>query len=728
MASLGAMSVEINADTSGLEQGTQRAGSSLNSIGVKAGKIAGKMAALGAAAAAAGAAIGAKLYSNGSKFIDQQAKMARTLDGSIDGLRALQIAASDAGTSENVAADAAQRLNGRLAEAERGTGRAVEALDRLGLSASELQNMDVDERMATLADRMNTLNYSSGQAIDTLRDFGVRNREMALMLIDGGEAIRNARDEVDAFGLSLSEVDAAKVESANDAMSRIGRTMEGVQNAIAIEFAPLVNELSDRFNELSKENDGFGNIATQVAQSVSLGFAKVADIFRGLQVAIKGIEVIVVGVWRVFNNASLQIWESFSQLVDGITGGVNKVIRGMNAIGASVDEIPKMSNSQFMRDARRFDDELGQILADKNLELHELAATEMPSDKIMQFFEDVKKRSQEMAEQVIADRNRIGGGSSGQEGESGTNSGEEDGEKNKELKKRLDSQLKLLRDAGKTRVQLAKDTHQAEIESMKTMLDLGMVNRQEYSELAIQSAERLQERMREIRGKEVEEERGKFEKSFELLKSFTEQQREYTNGVRSEQLEAFNVFADVGFQLAAAAEEKKTKAAKRGADARKNIEKDEGKSKLDTAKGVFGSMSALMNSENKKMFRIGQAAAIANATISTFEGATKALSYGPFIGPPLAAMITAAGMANVASIASQKPNGGGAKSPSTGGGASSSATSSAMSQGQQQEKQTQRTLMVQGDFSPNQLFTGDTVRGLIDAIAEQQKDGYTVVV
>lgn len=725
MASLGAMSVEINADTSGLERGTQRAGSSLNNIGAKAGKIAGKMAALGAAAAAAGAAMGAKLYSNGSKFIDQQAKMARTLDGSIDGLRALQIAASDAGTSESVAADAAQRLNGRLAEAERGTGRAAEALDRLELSASELQKMDVDERMATIADRMNELDYSSGQAIDTLRDFGVRNREMALMLIDGGDAIRGAREEVDAFGLSLSEVDAAKVESANDAMGRIGRTMEGIQNAIAIEFAPLVNELSDRFNELSKENEGFGNIATQAAQSVSLGFAKVADVFRGLQIAIKGIEVIVVGVWRVFNNASLQIWESFSQLVDGITSGVNKVIRGMNAIGASIDEIPKMSNSQFMRDARRFDDELGQILADKNLELHELAATEMPSDQIMQFFEDVKKRSQEMAEQVIADRNSISGGGNGDSGEDG---GEGDGGENKELKKRLSYQLEMLRDAGKTRVQLAKDTHQAEIESMKQMLDMKIIGQQEYSELAIQSAERLQERMREIRGAELEEERGKFEKSFELLKSFTEQQREYTNDVRSEQLEAFSVFADVGLQLAAATEEKKTQAAKRGADARKNIEKEEGKSKLDTAKGVFGSMSALMNSENKKMFRIGQAAAIANATISTYEGATKALSYGPFIGPPLAAMITAAGMANVASIASQKPNGGGSKSPSTGGGSSSSATSSAMSQGQRQEKQTQRTLMVQGDFSPNQLFTGDTVRGLIDAIAEQQKDGYTVVV
>lgn len=72
----------------------------------------------------------------------------------------------------------------------------------------------------------------------------------------------------------------------------------------------------------------------------------------------------------------------------------------------------------------------------------------------------------------------------------------------------------------------------------------------------------------------------------------------------------------------------------------------------------LSSISSLMSSNNESLFAIGQAASIANATISTYEGATKALSYGPFLGPALAAGIIVAGLANVAQIASTKIGGG----------------------------------------------------------------------
>ena len=49
--------------------------------------------------------------------------------------------------------------------------------------------------------------------------------------------------------------------------------------------------------------------------------------------------------------------------------------------------------------------------------------------------------------------------------------------------------------------------------------------------------------------------------------------------------------------------------------------------------------------------------AIAQATINTYEAAAKALTAGPILGPILAAIITAAGLADVAVIASTQPQG-----------------------------------------------------------------------
>jgi hypothetical protein len=36
--------------------------------------------------------------------------------------------------------------------------------------------------------------------------------------------------------------------------------------------------------------------------------------------------------------------------------------------------------------------------------------------------------------------------------------------------------------------------------------------------------------------------------------------------------------------------------------------------------------------------------------------------------------------------------------------------------------------MIQGDFDSNQMYSGESVRRLMDEIAQAQKDGYKVVV
>lgn len=66
---------------------------------------------------------------------------------------------------------------------------------------------------------------------------------------------------------------------------------------------------------------------------------------------------------------------------------------------------------------------------------------------------------------------------------------------------------------------------------------------------------------------------------------------------------------------------------------------------------TLNAISTLSQSHNSTMAAIGKAAGIAQATIDTFIGANRALALGPIVGPPLAALVIAAGMANVARIA-----------------------------------------------------------------------------
>lgn len=66
---------------------------------------------------------------------------------------------------------------------------------------------------------------------------------------------------------------------------------------------------------------------------------------------------------------------------------------------------------------------------------------------------------------------------------------------------------------------------------------------------------------------------------------------------------------------------------------------------------TLGTISTLSQSHNSTMAAIGRAAAIAQATIDTYIGVGRAWALGPIVGPPLAGLVLAAGLANVARIA-----------------------------------------------------------------------------
>jgi len=105
------LTVKIGADTTALERGLNKAGRS----------IAGLAKAAGAAGVLVAGALAA-MTTQGLAAVDAQTKLARSLDGSANALRAVQIAAGYAGVSVSEANTAMQQLNRELERAkEKGT-------------------------------------------------------------------------------------------------------------------------------------------------------------------------------------------------------------------------------------------------------------------------------------------------------------------------------------------------------------------------------------------------------------------------------------------------------------------------------------------------------------------------------------------------------------------------------------------------------------------------------
>ncbi|MBZ5489140.1 hypothetical protein HW452_16595 [Halomonas aquamarina] len=248
-----------------------------------------KMAAAGIAAIAAGAAAGAAgLYAyakSNMDTIDANAKLARSLGGTIDGLRAVNMAASDSGLDGMEAS--LNRMNRRLGAVEMNGGPALKTVERLKLNLQEMKGMDVDQQLAYVADRIRDSGVSAQEAARHLQQLGFEQRGATELFLKGGDAIRNARQEIEDYGLSVSMVDAAAIEDANDAIARMGLSSEALGNAVAVRLAPSLHAMADSVNDVTKAfHAGDYDLQLEVMKGIAVGVAGAAGAYVTYRVAV----------------------------------------------------------------------------------------------------------------------------------------------------------------------------------------------------------------------------------------------------------------------------------------------------------------------------------------------------------------------------------------------------------------------------------------------------------
>ncbi len=651
---IGSLAVRVSSDTTQFNKGMKTAGGQAKQLGREAGQLGKKAAMMSAALAAAGAAIAVNLTVKGLAAVDAQAKLARQLGGTIDGLRGLQIAGSDAGVEAGALGSAMEKLNSRLGEATQGSGEAFDALKRLGLSAKELGEMDVDERMATIADRMQSMGLSTQVASDELRNLGIRQSEVTNLMLQGGDAIRSARGEVEELGLSLSAVDAAKVEQANDAFSRMGMLTEGLQQKLAVAAAPFVTAISDSLVEASKEAGDLSEVIDKSFQFVINASAFVADAIEGIRrtftLAGQSIAVVALGMQEVI----ISIGEA---IASGPIDALNELIRIANNIPVidfgEVKQFDFVTNMQSQLQEAKGAVDAGMAAMQATL------MEPMPSEGIKQWAEEVKVKADQAAKDMAEAMSNQGQGDEG--GETGQGGGE--GGTDESAREKMQKNLERIREGHLTELELLEQKLEQENELINNALEQKLITEEEWNQLSQQQKESHEQSLTDIEEQE--------------------------------------------------------------SNRRKRLSEVEARAKQQAMGNMFSNLSTLMNTESKKMFKIGKAAALAGALIDGYAAIVGAYKVGASIGGPAlgAAYGAAAGaatFANINAIRSQSMGGGGG-----GGGKSPTAQinenqGGVNSQGGSQEPSER---LVANLSVTGQNFDRRTVIGLAEQMAELSEDG-----
>ncbi len=269
-----------------------------------------------------------KLVSNSLDAIDAQAKLAKQLGTTSQSIATLERATDRSGISMSNVETAAKNLEVALGEAAQGGGVAVDTLEKLGLSADKLQGLTLDEKILKVNAAIKK-NIPATERAAAASDLFGKKAGFAIMQLDDA-TISAAKREVVGFGVALSDLDAAKIENANDAMGNIGLAAKGVANQFTVALAPILENLADQFKEAAIETGGF---KTQSINAVSA----VASAVGFLGNSIHGVKLIIGGLELAFKATSVAVSIFFTQTIESIDDGIQYAKATINnLIGARV--------------------------------------------------------------------------------------------------------------------------------------------------------------------------------------------------------------------------------------------------------------------------------------------------------------------------------------------------------------------------------------------------------
>lgn len=379
MAIIGIINIGMSVSTAGLAKGLTTARGALSSfssaISTTGAAVSGFIAAVGAGAAIAGITA---LTKASLQAIDDTADMAAQLGTSAGALVALQYAAKLTGGDVEALSGSLQKMGINLSKATVEGGSAADVFKRLGLDAGELKSLDPSEAFAKIAGAISEVSSPADQAAAAMEIFGKSGVGLINTLKAGPEALSQLTAEADKLGISLSDVDAAKVGAANDALDRAGYAISGVGNVLAVQLAPFIEVAAKKFVEFATSGIDTGKTVATALEWVASGVGIVADVVHTLKLAFMALQS---GVSQVL----AWILKGITTLVQGLESLINKLpgvkVAFSETLNAIAEDMQKLSGEQWQNTQKEF-------------------LKEPPSTGIKSFFDDVKTQAQAAAEAI----------------------------------------------------------------------------------------------------------------------------------------------------------------------------------------------------------------------------------------------------------------------------------------------------------------------------------------
>ena len=251
-----------------------------------AGGLAKVGAVIGGAAITGGAALVASGFTAAAasvwRFVDAGAGLddiANRTGASAEGLSQLRYAAEQSGTDLAAVEKAMRKLGDVQTQAAAGSKSAAAALASVGLSASQLATMSVEDRFLAVAEGISRIQDPAAKASLAMDLLGKSGADLVPMMEEGSAGIRGLMIEADRLGLTISGPQAKAAAAFDDAWQQLTAALRAAGNVIAIEVIPYAVQL---LQWVVAAVPGMLTLANAVKSAVAPAFQQVQALLSNL--------------------------------------------------------------------------------------------------------------------------------------------------------------------------------------------------------------------------------------------------------------------------------------------------------------------------------------------------------------------------------------------------------------------------------------------------------------
>lgn len=278
---------------------------------------------------------------------------AKVIGVNVESLSRLKFAADQNDVEFQSLSTSLTRYQKNLSEANHGNKAAAAMFDSLGLSASALRGLKLEDQLGQIADRFKLITDPADRTRVAMELFGKSGAELIPLLQGGSEGLKEWANQADRLGITLTQSAAAGIDALDAAWKRFTKSASGVGGnligGIGLAIFGTDDQMVNTQQQLQKlqilkaqiaatpggaSTPAFGNLEKEIS-ALESRLKNLTDLKNGLQPASAGqnssplSEVSITGAaavgqkersgWDVVDEADAQRQQEFADMRQAIT-------------------------------------------------------------------------------------------------------------------------------------------------------------------------------------------------------------------------------------------------------------------------------------------------------------------------------------------------------------------------------------------------------------------------